>query len=197
MICVLQNSAHLLRMKHSAGDEHLRQFRSATNFIRNKDVYSRNSREMTAAQPVAIGRTEIGNLRGLSSRAAPVKSADILNIINHRMSTKEIEMNTHKPLYALASVLALSGALAGCATLGKSGLGGSPDDAKITADVQTRLQQDPATSPPDSIYVQTTNHVVYLSGSTDTRIEKDEAEADARQSPGVTDVVNTIVGHEP
>ncbi|MGA2191407.1 MAG: BON domain-containing protein, partial [Steroidobacteraceae bacterium] len=113
------------------------------------------------------------------------------NVINHRTSTKEIQMNTHNPIYALASALVLSGALAGCATLG------SPGDAKITADVENRLQEDTATAPPNSINVQTANHVVYLSGLTDTRGEKEEAEADARATPGVTDVVNTIVGHSP
>jgi len=39
--------------------------------------------------------------------------------------------------------------------------------------------------------------VVYLSGLVDTRSEKEQAEADARGTPGVTDVVNTIVGHTP
>ena len=100
-------------------------------------------------------------------------------------------MNTHKSLYALGSALILSGALAGCATFG------NPGDAKITADVVKRLQEDTATAPPNSIDVQTSNHVVYLSGLTDTRSEKVEAEADARATPGVTDVVNTIVGHTP
>jgi osmotically-inducible protein OsmY len=98
-------------------------------------------------------------------------------------------MNTHKPFCALASVLILAGALPGCATY--SG------DGKITADVQTRLRQDTATAPPNTIYVQTSNHVVYLSGLTDTRSQKEEAEADARETAGVTDVVNTIVGHAP
>lgn len=99
-------------------------------------------------------------------------------------------MNIHKPLYALASVLIFSGALFGCATY-------SPGNSGITASVEKRLQQDTVTAPANSIYVQTANHVVYLSGAVDTRIEKEEAEADARETPGVTDVVNTIVGHEP
>jgi osmotically-inducible protein OsmY len=99
-------------------------------------------------------------------------------------------MNTLKPLCAVASALILSGALFGCATY-------TPDDSNITASVQKRLQQDTATAPADSIYVQTSNHVVYLSGAADTRIEKEEAERDARETAGVTDVVNTIVGHEP
>jgi osmotically-inducible protein OsmY len=100
-------------------------------------------------------------------------------------------MNTLKSVYALTSALMLSGALAGCATFG------SPGDAKITADVAKRLRDDAVTAPPNSINVQTSNHVVYLSGTTDTRSAKDEAEADARETAGVTDVVNTIVGHTP
>ena len=47
------------------------------------------------------------------------------------------------------------------------------------------------------IYAQTADHVVYLSGLTDTRSDKEKAEADAREIPGVNDVVNTIVGHFP
>jgi osmotically-inducible protein OsmY len=97
-------------------------------------------------------------------------------------------MNGYKTHYAMASVLILSGAAAGCATYG---------DAKITADVETRLREDSATAPPNLIYAQTSDHVVYLSGLVDTRSEKQEAEADARQIAGVTDVVNTIVGHTP
>jgi osmotically-inducible protein OsmY len=97
-------------------------------------------------------------------------------------------MNGYKTLYAMASVLILSAAAAGCATYG---------DAKITADVETRLREDPATAPPNLIYAQTSDHVVYLSGLVDTRSEKQEAEADARQIAGVTNVVNTIVGHTP
>jgi osmotically-inducible protein OsmY len=106
-------------------------------------------------------------------------------------------MNRNKPLYALASVLVLSGAAPGCATYGKCGLDGCPGDSKTTADVEKRLREDPETAPASSIYVQTSNHVVYLSGTTTTRVQKERAEADARKAAGVTDVVNTIVGHMP
>jgi osmotically-inducible protein OsmY len=106
-------------------------------------------------------------------------------------------MNGQKSTYAMASVLVISGALSGCAIFGKCGIGGCPGDAKITADVETRLRQDTATSPPNWIYVQTSDRVVYLSGIVDSRGAKEEAEADARQTAGVTDVVNTIVGHTP
>jgi osmotically-inducible protein OsmY len=106
-------------------------------------------------------------------------------------------MNTHKLLSPLTSVFILSSALTGCATFGKCGLGACPEDAKITTNVETRLRDDTATAPPNVIYVQTADHVVYLSGLTDTRSDKEKAEADAREIPGVNDVVNTIVGHFP
>jgi hypothetical protein len=114
-----------------------------------------------------------------------------------RAVTKEIEMNIHKPLFATASILVFLGALPGCATFNKCGLAVCPDDAKITADVETRLRQD--TVPPfeNSIYVSTTNHVVYLNGIVDNRGEKAQAETDARETAGVTDVVNALVGHFP
>jgi osmotically-inducible protein OsmY len=63
--------------------------------------------------------------------------------------------------------------------------------------VETRLQQDTATPFENSIYVSTTNHVVYLNGIVDTRGEKAQAETDARETAGVTDVVNGLVGHFP
>jgi osmotically-inducible protein OsmY len=105
-------------------------------------------------------------------------------------------MNRHKSLYALASVLLLSAALPGCVTFEKCGFGGCPGDAKITADVERRLQDTP-TPLPNTIYVQTSNHEVYLSGLVDTRVEKAEAETIASQTPGVTHVLNSIVGHGP
>jgi osmotically-inducible protein OsmY len=106
-------------------------------------------------------------------------------------------MNRHEPLYAFVSVLIFSTALTGCATSSKSGSGGDHGDATITATLQKRLRDDPETAPPNSIHVQTSNHVVYLSGTAYTRSVKEKAEADAREIAGVTDVVNTIVGHTP
>ena len=106
-------------------------------------------------------------------------------------------MPRHKPLFATACALLLSGALPGCATFNRCGLGVCPDDAKITADVEARLRQDTVTAPANSIYVSTTNHIVYLNGIVDTRGEKAQAETDARKTAGVTDVVNAIVGHFP
>jgi osmotically-inducible protein OsmY len=106
-------------------------------------------------------------------------------------------MNRHKLLYVLASVLIFSGPLAGCAIFGRCGLGGCPGDAKVTGNVGDRLLQDPETAPPNTIYVQTSNREVYLSGLVDSRSDKEEAEEISRQLPGVTRVVNAIAGHGP
>jgi len=73
----------------------------------------------------------------------------------------------------------------------------APGDAKITADVHKRLREHTPTEEPNVIYVSTQNRVVYLTGDVDTRTAKDDAELIARETPGVKDVVNTIVGHVP
>ena len=106
-------------------------------------------------------------------------------------------MSGHKLLFTAATALLILGALPGCATFNRCGLGVCPDDAKITNDVEARLRQDAVTASANSIYVSTTDHVVYLNGIVDTRGEKAQAETDARNTAGVTDVVNAIVGHFP
>jgi osmotically-inducible protein OsmY len=99
-------------------------------------------------------------------------------------------MKTLKPLYSLACVLALAGALSGCAT-DESG-DGKMTDGKITADVQARINQNPDVGAPDSVHVQTRDHVVYLSGNVSTGLMKQTAEDLARKTPGVTRIVNEI-----
>jgi len=94
------------------------------------------------------------------------------------------------PVYSLACVLTLAGALSGCATDQPSG--GKMTDEKITADVQARLDKIADLGPPHSITVQTRNHTVYLNGQVDTGLEKRMAESVAMKVPGVTTVVNGI-----
>ena len=101
-------------------------------------------------------------------------------------------MINHKPLYAFASALILTAALPGCATYGGSGFNGDPGDAKISANVQTQLDQHPDLGPPHSIDVQTINHVVYLSGFVGQGLERETAELVAGEAPGVARVVNDI-----
>jgi osmotically-inducible protein OsmY len=93
------------------------------------------------------------------------------------------------PVYSLACVLALAGAVSGCAT-GSSGE--KMTDEKITAELQSRLDKIADLGPPHSIVVQTRNHVVYLNGAVDTGVEKRMAESIAMQITGVTQVANGI-----
>jgi osmotically-inducible protein OsmY len=98
------------------------------------------------------------------------------------------------PVYSLACVLALAGAVSGCAT-GSSGE--RMTDEKITAELQSRLDKIADLGPPHSIVVQTRNHIVYLNGAVDTGVEKRMAESIAMQITGVTQVANGIaVSHQ-
>jgi osmotically-inducible protein OsmY len=103
------------------------------------------------------------------------------------MRVKMTRVNTD---CALAVVLLLSGLLPGCALEEKCGFDGCPGDAKIKANVQASINRYPEVGP--RVYVQTLNHVVYLSGFVSAGEMKDIAEQAARQTPGVTHVVNSI-----
>jgi len=98
-----------------------------------------------------------------------------------------------KPNFTLSGTVALIlMGLTGCATYEKCGLEGCPGDAKITAKVQAALNQHADLGPPDSIRVQTLNHVVYLNGLVDDGLAKRSAVTITKQVAGVTTVVNNI-----
>jgi osmotically-inducible protein OsmY len=97
-----------------------------------------------------------------------------------------------KPLYALASVLILTAILPGCATYSKCGFDGCPGDAEIAANTRALLNQRPDLGPPNSINVETLDHVVYLSGEVSAGIMSERAESIAREAPDVARVVNSI-----
>ena len=102
-------------------------------------------------------------------------------------------MSSHlRKLYGFASVVILTCTAAGCATFEKCGLGGCPGDANVTANVQALFDQHPELGPPNSIDVQTLDHVVYLNGLVAAGPERREAESVAREASGVTRVVNSI-----
>ena len=82
------------------------------------------------------------------------------------------------------SAIIVIGAMAGCAT--------APGDAEETANVQARLDQHAALGAPNSIGVQTVDHVVYLNGLVSQGMEGREAESVAQGTPGVTKVVNLL-----
>jgi osmotically-inducible protein OsmY len=106
-------------------------------------------------------------------------------------------MNIPKPLYALAAIFTLAGALGGCATFGKCDAASCRDDAAITTNVQAQLNQYADLGAPNSIGVQTIDHVVYLNGLVDGGLEKRSAASEVEKVPGVTRVVNNIsVVHE-
>jgi osmotically-inducible protein OsmY len=102
-------------------------------------------------------------------------------------------MSSHLRVFCrFASVFILTCAAAGCATYEKCGFEGCPGDAKVTANVQAQLHQHPDLGPPDSITVQTLDHVVYLNGMVGAGLQSQEAESVTLRTPGVTRVENSI-----
>ena len=104
-------------------------------------------------------------------------------------------MRRCKPLCVFAFVVILTGSLPGCAAYSayrKCGSRGCPGDAKITVEVRALLNQHPALGPPNQIYVQTLDRVVYLTGQVATDLQRDAAETIAHEATGVSRIVNTI-----
>ena len=98
----------------------------------------------------------------------------------------------------LAFLIILTNLLCGCAVYGvyhKCGYHGCPGDAKITAEVHALLNQHPELGPPNQVYVQTLDRVVYLSGEVATELQRDTADSLARQAAGARRV-NDIIGVE-
>jgi osmotically-inducible protein OsmY len=106
-------------------------------------------------------------------------------------------MNIPTPLYASALILTIAGALGGCATFEKCDSASCRDDAAITTKAQAQLNQSADLGSPNSIRVQTIDHVVYLTGQVDGGLEKRTAASEIQEVPGVAQVVNNIaVIHE-
>jgi osmotically-inducible protein OsmY len=93
---------------------------------------------------------------------------------------------------AVICTVILAGSLCACAAYRKCGFAGCPGDANITANVRALFNQYPALEPPNLIYVQTLDHVVYLTGQVNTDAERILAKSVALQAVGVTQVVNSI-----
>jgi osmotically-inducible protein OsmY len=100
-------------------------------------------------------------------------------------------MNISKPAAFGTLVLFLNG-MSGCATHEECGVQSCASDQKITANVHAALDQHPELGAPNSIDVNTLNHVVYLSGSVSEGAMRSTAESVARQVQGVARVDNTI-----
>jgi len=101
-------------------------------------------------------------------------------------------MSRLKAIHALAFASIFAGVLAGCADFRASDTASNARDAKITADVEAKLNDMPELGPPGSIRVQTVDHVVYLNGLVDGGLEKRNAESVVRRIPGVIQVANDI-----
>ena len=104
-------------------------------------------------------------------------------------------MRRHIVLCLLPWVVLLSGALTACAAydeVRKCGFEGCPSDAHITAQVKAQFDQHTVLKPPNLLYVETLNGVVYLSGQVATGLQRDTAVQVAQQVPHVTRVVDNI-----
>jgi osmotically-inducible protein OsmY len=93
---------------------------------------------------------------------------------------------------AVVSAVILAGSLSACAVYRKCGFAGCPGDADITANVRAVFNQYPVLEPPNLVYVQTLDRVVYLTGQVNTDPERVLAKSVALQVPGVRRVVNSI-----
>ena len=93
---------------------------------------------------------------------------------------------------AWALCICLSVALAGCTGFAKRGPFGSPEDAKISAEVRALYEQNGARGAPDVISVQTQGGVVYLRGLVSTPYEIEEAGSLAARVPGALRVRNLL-----
>lgn len=101
-------------------------------------------------------------------------------------------MSRPKPLHALASLLIVTGALAGCAATSACRIDDCSRDTTITTNVKTLIDQRLDLGPPRSIQVQTLDNVVYLHGMVGDGLERESAESVALEAPGVTQVVNSV-----
>jgi len=101
-------------------------------------------------------------------------------------------MTARNTLWATALVLALGGALSGCATGRKCSAAECDGDADIASNVRSLLDSHTELGPPSSISVETRNHVVYLTGLVNTGFERQLANSLAGQTPGVVQVVSSI-----
>jgi osmotically-inducible protein OsmY len=102
--------------------------------------------------------------------------------------------NCKRPFF-LGPCIVLTVMLCGCAAINaqkKCGSGACPGDSQITAAVQAQLAQHRELGPPNHVYVQTLDGVVYLSGQVATDLQRNTAESAARQAPGVSKLVDNI-----
>jgi osmotically-inducible protein OsmY len=98
-------------------------------------------------------------------------------------------MMNSRCLMTVGFAVVINQLISGCALQSKFD---AQEDIKIAANVRTLLDEHPYLGPPNAIQVSSSNHVVYLSGSVSTGLERVDAEAIARQAPGVARVVSNV-----
>jgi osmotically-inducible protein OsmY len=99
-------------------------------------------------------------------------------------------MTKFRKMYIGAFGLIVATALSGVATAATCGACG--DDAQIEASIKDSFQRLPYLGAPNSIQVQTSKHVVYLSGEVSAGLMSRTAAEIARGTPSVERVVNSI-----
>lgn len=93
----------------------------------------------------------------------------------------------------VALIATLAGSLGACSVMrDQQTVGGYVDDAKITAEIKSKMAADKDVAA-SSISVETLNGTTQLSGFAKTQAEKDRAAAIAREARGVRNVRNDIV----
>lgn len=93
---------------------------------------------------------------------------------------------------ALTACLLLLSGCTGYHAYRKCGREGCPGDPEITAHAYSRLSQHPALGPPNQIYVQTSDRVVFLTGLVATDLQRTTAEAVVGEDPQVRKIINNI-----
>jgi osmotically-inducible protein OsmY len=101
-------------------------------------------------------------------------------------------MNSYSPLMVMALSAVIPGALLGCATARPCASNACVSDANISSQVEAAMAQHPELEAPNSVRVQTADGIVYLHGHVSTGLQREEADAVARQVPEVRQVVDSL-----
>jgi osmotically-inducible protein OsmY len=96
------------------------------------------------------------------------------------------------PRIGLIGIALLCASLSACAAYKACGFEGCAGDKQTTAAVQNVIRQYPALEAPNTVRVQTLDHIVYLYGQVNTELERQTAQEAALSVNGVKRVVNSI-----
>lgn len=90
-------------------------------------------------------------------------------------------------------LLGLAPVMSGCTAMHPcAGSAECPADERLTRAVRAQLERYPELLPPNQVYVETRNGVVYLTGQVATDLQRTNAESAARQTAGVHKVIDNI-----